>query len=340
MRAELFDHPPVASFTAAPTTPEEGASVTFDASGSGDPDGDALTYAWDFGDGTTGTGMNPSHVYADDGSYAVSLTVADPAAATNTAVLNVPVANVAPALSPVSAPTAPLALGSSASVTATFTDQGILDTHTGAIAWGDGTASPATVTEANGSGALAGSHTYTSPGVYEVAVTVDDDDGGTATALFQFVVVFDPASGFVTGGGWIDSPAGACRLVGCTDATVGKATFGFVSRYQKGATTPSGNTEFQFKDGGLRFTSDSYQWLVVSGPMAQYKGTGRVNGTAGYGFLLTARDGDLPGGGGVDRFRIKIWEASGTVVYDNQMGKTDNGGATTALGGGQIQIHR
>ncbi len=62
-------------------------------------------------------------------------------------------------------------------------------------------------------------------------------------------------------GGWITSPAGAYVL----DTTLaGKATFGFVSKYQKGATVP-GNTEFQFKVADLNFKSTSYDWLVVAG---------------------------------------------------------------------------
>lgn len=59
-------------------------------------------------------------------------------------------------------------------------------------------------------------------------------------------MVYDPAAGFVTGGGWINSPAGAYSAN--TDLT-GKATFGFVSKYQNGATVPTGNTEFQFLGG-------------------------------------------------------------------------------------------
>ncbi len=122
------------------------------------------------------------------------------------------------------------------------------------------------------------------------------------------MVVYDPAAGFVTGGGWINSPAGAYAA----DPTLtGKANFGFVSKYQKGATVPTGKTEFQFKAGGLNFQSTSYDWLVVAGAKAQYKGTGTVNGVGGYGFMLTAIDGQQPGGGGVDKFRIKIWDATG-----------------------------
>ena len=135
--------------------------------------------------------------------------------------------------------------------------------------------------------------------------------------------------GFVTGGGWITSPAGA--LAGRPELS-GKASLGFTSRYAKGAKVPSGQTQFEFSLGGFQFNSTSYEWLVVSGSRAQYKGQGVVNGGGDYGFLLTANDGQVSGGGGVDRFRIKVWDrATGSVVYDNQPGAGDDAAASTAL---------
>jgi hypothetical protein len=119
----------------------------------------------------------------------------------------------------------------------------------------------------------------------------------------------------------------------------GKATFGFVSKYEKGKTYPTGNTEFQFHAGNLNFKSTSYEWLVVSGPLGQYKGVGTINGAGNYGFLLTARDGQAPGGGGIDKFRIKIWAIGGAVVYDNALDAAEDSDASTALGGGSIVIH-
>ena len=78
---------------------------------------------------------------------------------------------------------------------------------------------------------------------------------------------------------------------------------------------------------------------MVAGAKAQYKGTGTVNGAGNYSFLLTATDGQLPGGGAVDKFRIKIW-GSGGVVYDNVGGSDDIDSANPqTIGGGSIVIH-
>ncbi len=81
--------------------------------------------------------------------------------------------------------------------------------------------------------------------------------------------------------------------------------------------------------------------LVISGSKGTYRGGGTVNGAGNYGFMVSAVDGDISGGGGTDLFRIKIWDRTqgNTVVYDNNMGKDENGVPTTILGGGSIVIH-
>ena len=112
---------------------------------------------------------------------------------------------------------------------------------------------------------------------------------------------------------WDDSPAGAYA----PDPTLsGKANFGFVAKYKKGQSTPDGQTEFQFKAGDLNFHSTDYEWLVVAGKNAQFKGTGTINGFSNYGFMLTD-------------------------VYDNKMGDPDDIDATDpqAIAGGSIVIH-
>lgn len=233
--------------------------------------------------------------------------------------------NYPPELGEVSAPITPVMVNTSVDVNVPFTDADALDTHTAVWDWGDGTTSAGMVTEAGGAGVITGDHVYTTPGLYAIQVTVSDDFGNSDTATFEFVVVYDPNGGFVTGGGWIDSPAGAYLL----DPTLeGKATFGFVAKYKKGASVPEGNTEFQFKAGDLNFKSTGYEWLVVAGSKAQFKGVGTINGLGEYKFMITALDGNP------DAFRVKIWYEDGSgeiTIYDN--------GSNQPIGGGSIVVH-
>ena len=199
--------PPVAN-AGGPYTGVAGRSVHFDGSGSSDPGGATLTYQWNFGDGTPVVGgATPDHTYASAGTYTVTLTVSN-GTLTGTATTTATIANVAPSLGAITGLTLdPVATGTPVTAGATFTDPGTRDTHTGTFDWGDGTPSLAVVIEANGSGAVSGTHSYVTPGVYTVSLTLTDKDGGSARSVFEFVVVYDPSAGFVTGGGWIDSPA-------------------------------------------------------------------------------------------------------------------------------------
>ena len=186
-------------------------------------------------------------------------------------------------------------------------------------------------------------HTFSEAGVYKVSLKVTDDNllSDTATTVDGFdalVVIYDPNGGWVAGGGWIDSPEGAFAQA---PSLTGKANFAFVSKYQNGASVPTGNAQFQFNAAGLKFQSSSYEWMVISGGRkAQYKGVGTINGSGSYRFMLTAIDGDQPGGGGQDKFRIRIWSDSGEgLIYDNQLNAPDSADPTIVLGGGSIVIH-
>jgi len=182
-----------------------------------------------------------------------------------------------------------------------------------------------------GEGAAPG-HSYAESGVYDVYLVVNDGTEDSLPAC-TMAVVYDPSGGFVTGGGWIDSPAGAYQ----PDPNLsGQATFGFVSKYKKGAQVPSGTTQFQFGVAGFNFYSETYEWLVVNqgGKNAQFKGSGTVNGGLDpngqpFKFMIWATDGSP------DTLRIKIWwvgaEDVENVVYDN--------GVEQAIGGGSIVVH-
>ncbi len=174
------------------------------------------------------------------------------------------------------------------------------------------------------------------PGVYEVSIYGVDEVNNWSQIETSYLVVYDPEGQFVTGGGWIESPPGAY----IPDVSLsGKADFGFVSKYKKGATVPDGQTEFHFKVADLNFHSASYDWLVVAGSKAMFKGIGAINGEGEYGFLLTAIDGDLKDDD--DAFRIKIWDKdSDQLIYDNKFGSDDYSDEATILGGGNIVIHK
>jgi hypothetical protein len=177
---------------------------------------------------------------------------------------------------------------------------------------------------------------FSTPDVVETCVRAVDLAGNQSAEECTYIAVFDPSAGYVTGAGTIDSPPGA--LVGSTAS--GAARFGFQSKYARGANVPTGSTSFKFRAGDLEFDSTSYVWLVVSGARAQYKGSGVIRHQAGtFDFILTAIDGDQAGGGGVDKFRIKITGPSG-VVYDNQMGAADGADPSTAIAGGHIVIRK
>ncbi len=82
---------PSAVATANPTSGQAPLSVTFDASLSSDPDGDALAYSWAFGNGAQAVGVSVSHIYSDAGTYVARLTVDDGAGGSADATLTISV---------------------------------------------------------------------------------------------------------------------------------------------------------------------------------------------------------------------------------------------------------
>lgn len=233
-----------------------------------------------------------------------------------------------PTVTSVTVPTNATRVNTPVTVSVTFTDPDVADSHTVTWSWGDGKSSTTAVTrEPSGStpGTATASHVYTSAGIYRVTVTVTDKFGysGSLSASID-TVIYNPSAGFVTGGGWAMLPAGGSRARG---------NFGFVSKYQGSATMPAGQTEFQLNAADIRFHSSGYDWLVITGDQARFKGEGTINGRGRYSFQVTALDAERSGGAlSADTFRITIWNtATGATVYDS--------GAPAALGGGNIVIH-
>jgi len=193
------NHPPTAS-AGGPYTGNEGAAVAFNGSASSDPDGDALTYAWSFGDGSTGTGVRPSHTYADNGSYAVTLTVTDTHGAASTAASSTTAISNAPPT--VSAPASLAATaGSAVTLSATFSDPGVSDgPWTYSVNWGDGSAVTTGSTSSQASG-ISASHTYAAAGTNTASVTVTDKDGGSGVTQTSVTVAAQVSSVTLVGAG-------------------------------------------------------------------------------------------------------------------------------------------
>jgi hypothetical protein len=71
------DKPPIANFTFSPANPIIGQQISFDGSGSHDPDGFVASWQWNFGDGFLGFGEFTSHAFSNSGSFTITLTVTD-----------------------------------------------------------------------------------------------------------------------------------------------------------------------------------------------------------------------------------------------------------------------
>ena len=230
-------------------------------------------------------------------------------------------ANHPPQITAVNATVDPVRIGQTVNATATFSDVDSGDSHNAHLSWGDGSSStlPATPPTASAT------HTYSTPGVYTVTVTITDAAGASDTKPFQYIVVYDPNGGFATGGGWFTDPA-----------TGSKANFGFNPKYQTNGTL-QGETEFKLN--GMKFKSTSLGWMVINGPKAIFMGTGTINGSGNYVFLVSVIDGNIAGD--VDKVRIVIWnEMTGEVVYDNQPDASEYADPTMQVEGGSIVIHK
>jgi parallel beta-helix repeat protein len=280
----------------------------------------------------TSTPASGSTTYSEEGVHTVTVLANDSSGNYASKTISFEIRYRPLVIENISMPTSPVAVNTPITVSVSFTG-GI--SQDPVWDWDDGNTSTGTVTPptSESPGTVSGTHTYAAAGVYTVTLNYGESFSAT---LPDYIVVYDPSAGFVTGGGWITSPAGA--YMPNPDLT-GKANFGFVSKYKKGASAPTGETEFQFKVANLNFHSDSYQWLVIAGQKAMYKGTGTINNVGNYGFLLSAIDGNSKKSNDPDKFRIKIWDNAG-IVYDNQMGAAEDVDPATVIGGGSIVIQK
>jgi DNA/RNA endonuclease G (NUC1) len=172
---ESNTQPPIVVIAGPAGSIAEGDSASFSAAASLDPNGSIVGYAWDFGDGSTGSGVSVTHTFAQDGAFTVRLTVTDNDGLATSKTFAVSVINVAPVVGAVS--NGSVNTGATYTAAGTFTDPGA-DAWTATVNWGDGSGAERVP--------LAGhmfslTHVYTAAGNYTVTVDIADDDAVTST---------------------------------------------------------------------------------------------------------------------------------------------------------------
>jgi hypothetical protein len=153
----------------------------------------------------------------------------------------------------------------------------------------------------------------------------------------RIIACYDASAGWITGGGWFDSPEGSSEVYSDT----GIARFGFVSDYNGNFEQQSDRSMFRFILDKLRFASYIYDSLDVSANKARLIGRGTLDGKGDHGFLISAIDGDMDGAGDDDKLRIKIWdlEDQGQIIYDNQSGSSNQSDPISGIQSGSIMIN-
>lgn len=342
--------PPVSVFVYTPTSPGIGDWVQFNGSASSDPDGSIALYAWNFGDGTTGTGSVNWHRFPGAGNYTVALTVTDNRGATTTSsqAVRVGAVNQPPVASFTNDPTVGTPGGwMQFNASASADPDGTITSY--AWTFGDGTTS---------TGAIVWQR-YTLPGSYLVTLTVTDNIGASA-ALTRTIQVGTPNQSPVA----LFTVLPTSPSVGAWarfDATASTDPDGTIASYQWAfgdGSTATGNVVYhQFVAGGtysvvLTVTDNggaansTTQAIVVGtpaqAPVAAFTYTPAVpvvgapvvfNAASSYDpdGVIVSYQWDLNGDGTIDASGV-----TGQVVYSNpgtamvRLTVTDNSGLSTS----------
>ena len=253
------NQPPVAQASANPTTGPTPLVVNFSSAGSSDPEGQPLTYAWNFGDNTTSTAANPTHTYTVAGPYQVRLTVSDGVNSTISAPLSISAGSrpTATILSPTDGTSFKAGDVITFSGTATDAEDGTLPAS--AYTWKidflhEGHIHPGTPVTGVTNGTFTiptTGHDFSGFTRYQVSLTVTDSSGLQSTSSvtvfpqkvnLNFATV--PAGGTVfidgiahTGPFVYDTLVGFNHTISAPNQTIGGNTYTFASWSDGGAST-------------------------------------------------------------------------------------------------------
>jgi uncharacterized membrane protein len=224
----------------------------------------------------------------------------------------------APVLGPIIGLPATVEVGQDVTLTLNFVDNAPRQTHTASATWTDGCPSSAsTVTEADGTGQVRLQHRFCAAGYHAVKVVVTDS-GGRSTELWRDVIVVAPG---------LASLSGAGTLAGVVAAAApgrDNAPLRFALWTPLGDASAGGAPVVRLA-GPFQFLSEAVTRATSTGMQARVEGTGRLNGRAGYRFVLDAIAGGATQGAGADRLRVRVTHADAAtgaevVDYDNGAG--------------------
>jgi len=277
---------PVAMAFGTPGTGDVPLSVAFTAVGSNDPDGSVASYSWDFGDGTSGTGSSPVHVFNSAGEYLAELTVTDNDGASTSNTVRI---NVTPVNQPPVAVAAADKTSGRAPLSVIYQAAGSYDPDDGIwqLYWefGDG-------------GTYYGGtayHTYSAAGTWLTTLTVKDHQGGEATASIPITVGapnIPPVA--VVGADVLSGTSPLVVYFSSTDSydSDGRVT-GYLWNFGDGETSTQANPTHTYAVGGL------FEAILTVSDNEGGSGTASVTIDVTQGNLFTHANADLPTADGV-----------------------------------------
>lgn len=289
--------PPAAAFTSVCTQ----LSCTLDGSTSSDTDGSVVGWAWDFGDGATGSGAATSHAWVTGGTYPVTLVVTDDHGATASVQHDVTVTTPPPEAPPTAAFTS-----TCSGLTCTFDGSGSKDGDGDpVVAWAWDLGDTATASTSNPT------HTFAAAGTYTVRLAVTDDYGGTASVTHPVTVTTGPPAPTVVAaddfartvsGGWGRATVGGAWTVAGGAANTSVSSGSATMRPAVGQTISAYLTSASGSAADLT-TSVALDKLPAAGPMYLGVVARRVAsaGNAEYDARLT-----VDASGGVILWLVKV----------------------------------
>ena len=246
----------------------------------------------------------------------------------------------APVLGPIVGLPVTVEVGQDLASTLNFVDHGWTQTHQVSVEWGDGCPSPApTLTEFGGSGQVRLQHRFCATGYYSIKVLVTDS-GGRATELQRDVFVEQPGRAALGGQGTLNGGA-ASTVPGHRPAPLRFALWTPLDGAAASGDAATGAPVVSLA-GPFHFRGETVTRASSTGEgRARVEGTGRLDGRAGYHFVLEA----VAGGAGGDRLRIRVTHADAAtgaevVDYDNGAAQPAVGADRTVVTEGRLTLRR